>query len=78
VLTSSRQFPKLNGRKDNATVSDRVTPDDYEKYCRIIDIIATYEPAGWTGSDVEERMFSGGQDPKPWREYVKEHWSKLP
>jgi Putative 8-oxoguanine DNA glycosylase OGG-like protein len=75
VLTSSRQFPKLNGAKGVATVSDRVTPDDYEKYCLIVDNMAAYEPAGWTGPDVEERMFSqGGRDPKHWRQYVKEHW----
>jgi hypothetical protein len=80
VLTGSCDFPKVQRlQKDQTRVSDAVTPEDYEKYCRILDVIAGHaQPLGWTGSDVEERMFSqGGHEPKPWREYVRRQWPRL-
>jgi hypothetical protein len=78
VLTGSCEFPKvLRLPKNQARVSDAVTPEDYEKYCRIVDVIARH--MGCAGSAVEECMFSeGGRAPKPWREHVKKHWPTLP
>jgi len=61
-------------------VPDTITPQDYEKYCGIVDVIAGHAGAmRWTGADVEERLFSeGGRAPKPWREHVKKQWPTLP
>lgn len=81
VLTGSCKFPRVAKLPGNqARVSDSITPQQYEKYCRIVDIIAGHAgPMRWTGADVEERLFSeGGRAPKPWREYVKKQWPALP
>jgi hypothetical protein len=81
VLTGSREFPRVARLPGNqARVSDSITPQGYEKYCRIVDVIASHAgPMKWTGADVEERLFSeGGRAPKPWREYVKKRWPSLP
>jgi hypothetical protein len=80
VLTRSRAFPKIASLPNNqARVPDDITPEEYEKYCRIVDVIAGHaRPLGWTGADVEEHMFSdGGRTPKPWRKHVKKHWPAL-
>lgn len=81
ILTGSCEFPRVAGLPGNrARVSDAITPQDYEKYGRIVDVIAGHAgPMRWTGADVEERLFSeGGRSPKPWREYVKKQWPALP
>jgi hypothetical protein len=81
VLTGSCEFPRVARLPRNqARVPDTITPQDYEKYCRIVDVIAGHAgPMRWTGADVEERLFSeGGRAPKPWREHVKKQWPTLP
>jgi hypothetical protein len=74
VLTGSRRFPMLT----QSWVADKVSPEDYETYCRIVDTLSLH--MGCSGSEVEERMFSSGSRTNAgrWRKYVREQWRRLP
>ena len=73
LQTDEHRISLTRVNNDSFRVSDRNTADDYERYCRIVEHIATQE--GVKPDEIELRLFSSGAPKRggkrgEWREYV--------
>lgn len=76
--TSKKKAEKtLRYQELRVTVTDRVTSEDYEQYCKLVEELARILKL--PSHAVEERMFGkGGKSPSLWREHLMNNWHSLP